>query len=71
LFEAIGRRIADGLTSLLSYRDLRKNEEFLDNVVEHIPDMILVKDAQALRYVRFVQPGRRTAVGIFAERVAG
>ena len=59
LFEAIGRRIADSLTSLLSYRDLRNNEEFLDNVVEHIPDMIFVKDAQALRFVRFNKAGEQ------------
>jgi len=59
LFEAIGRRLTDGLSSLLSYLDLRKNEEFLDNVVEHIPDMIFVKDAQTLEFVRFNRAGEQ------------
>ena len=59
MLEAIGRRLADSLSSLLSYRDLRKNEEFLDNVVEHIPNMIFVKDAQTLRFVRFNKAGER------------
>lgn len=32
---------------------LREREEFLNSVVENIPDMIFVKDAEALRFVRF------------------
>jgi PAS domain S-box-containing protein len=59
MLEAIGRRLADALSSLLSYRDLRKNEEFLDNVVEHIPDMIFVKDAQNLRFIRLNRAGEQ------------
>jgi PAS domain S-box-containing protein len=59
MFEAIGRRLADGLNSLLSYRDLRENEAFLDKVVEHIPNMIFVKDAQTLSFVRFNKAGER------------
>jgi PAS domain S-box-containing protein len=59
MFEAIGRRLADGLSSLLSYRDLRENEKFLDKVVEHIPDMIFVKDAQTLSFVRFNKAGEQ------------
>ncbi len=59
LFEAIGRRLADGLSMLLSYRGLRKNEEFLDNIVEHIPNMICVKNAGTLRFVRFNSAGER------------
>jgi two-component system, cell cycle sensor histidine kinase and response regulator CckA len=59
VFQAIGRRLADSLTSLLSYRDLRQNQEFLDNVVEHIPDMIFVKDAQTLKFLRFNRAGEQ------------
>jgi PAS domain S-box-containing protein len=59
VFEAIGRRLADGLSSLLSYRDLRKNEEFLDKVVEHIPNMIFVKDARTLSFVRCNKAGEQ------------
>ena len=68
MFEAIGRRLADGLSILLSYRDSREKEEFLDNVVEHIPDMIFVKDAQTLRFVRSNKAGEQPC-GILAGRV--
>jgi PAS domain S-box-containing protein len=70
LFEAIGRRLADGLSSLLSYRDLRKSEEFLDNVVEHIPNMIFVKDAQTLQFVRFNRAGEQL-LGYSREELIG
>ncbi|MEJ2660466.1 MAG: PAS domain S-box protein [Desulfobacteraceae bacterium] len=70
MFEAIGRRLTDGLTSLLSYRDLRQNEEFLDNIVEHIPNMIFVKDARDLRFVRFNKAGERL-LGYTREELLG
>ncbi len=37
--------------------ELRRNEQFLNNVVENIPDMIFVKDARDLRFVRFNRAG--------------
>lgn len=37
--------------------ELRRNEEFLDSVVENIPNMIFVKDAENLRFVRFNKAG--------------
>jgi PAS domain S-box-containing protein len=36
---------------------LRESEKFLNNVVENIPDMIFVKDAKDLRFVRFNRAG--------------
>ena len=36
---------------------LRESEEFLHNIVEYIPNMIFVKDAEHLRFVRFNQAG--------------
>ena len=48
-------------------RERLENLSFLDNIVEHIPNMIFVKDAQALRFVR-LQQGWGTAFGIFAGR---
>jgi PAS domain S-box-containing protein len=36
---------------------LRENEAFLNSVVENIPDMIFVKDAQDLRFARFNKAG--------------
>lgn len=38
---------------------LRRSELFLDSVVENIPDMILVKDAAELRFVRFNRAGEQ------------
>lgn len=59
IFEAIGRRLADGLSSLLALRDLAQNEDFLDKVVEHIPDMIFVKKAHGLNFVRVNKAGEQ------------
>lgn len=70
MFEAIGRRLADGLSSLLTHRDLRQNEEFLDKVVEHIPDMIFVKEAQTLSFVRFNKAGEQL-LGFQREELLG
>ncbi|MFC1488512.1 PAS domain S-box protein, partial [Thermodesulfobacteriota bacterium] len=36
---------------------LRESEEFLRTIVENIPDMIFVKDAKELRFVRFNKAG--------------
>ncbi|MFT5680696.1 MAG: PAS domain S-box-containing protein [Myxococcota bacterium] len=44
LFESIGRRLADGLTSLLIQRDLRSSEERFRTLVEHAPEAIVVFD---------------------------
>jgi len=33
------------------------NERFLDSIIENIPDMIFVKDAKELRFVRFNKAG--------------
>jgi PAS domain S-box-containing protein len=59
LFLEISRRLADGLTTLLIYRNLQKNEEFLKNIIENIPNMIVVKDADNLSFVRFNKAGEQ------------
>jgi two-component system cell cycle sensor histidine kinase/response regulator CckA len=38
---------------------VRSSEQFLDSIVENIPDMIFVKDASDLRFVRFNRAGER------------
>jgi len=38
---------------------LRASERFLDSIVENIPDMIFVKDAANLRFVRFNRAGEQ------------
>ncbi len=40
LLEQIGRRITDGLTSLLTYRDLQRSEREFRSLAENSPDMI-------------------------------
>ncbi len=59
LFEVIGHRIADALSVLLSYQELSENRRFLDSIVENIPNMVFVKDARELRYVRFNKAAER------------
>jgi PAS domain S-box-containing protein len=59
LFQEIGYRLEDGLTSFLVFRDLKNNEEFLNAVVENIPNAIIVKDAETLKYVRFNKAASR------------
>ncbi len=60
LFEAIGRRLADGLTSLVAYRDLRDRGGQLSTLVQTIPDLVWMKDANGVflrcnpQYERFV-----------------
>ncbi|PKG32582.1 PAS domain-containing sensor histidine kinase, partial [Methanoregula sp.] len=67
--ECIGRRITFGKTRemLVSFRDgtdrktaeeeLKDSEEFVNTILENIPDMIFVKDAGKLRFVRFNRAG--------------
>lgn len=40
-------------------QDLKKNEEFLNNIVENIPNSLFVKDAETLKYVRFNKAGEQ------------
>ena len=64
-------RAADGhiIGVLCTYEDIterkravetiRRSEQFLDSIVENIPDMIFVKDATDLRFVLFNRAGER------------
>jgi len=38
-------------------RELRQSQVFLDSIIENIPDMVFVKDAGDLRFVRFNRAG--------------
>jgi diguanylate cyclase (GGDEF)-like protein/PAS domain S-box-containing protein len=44
LMQEIGRRLADGLSSMLAYRNLRQNEARLRVVMQTIPDLVWLKD---------------------------
>lgn len=48
LFMEIARRIADGLSSTLHIRELRDNEERFRTLVNTIPDLIWLKDADGV-----------------------
>jgi PAS domain-containing protein len=37
--------------------ELRNSRTFLDSIVEHLPNMVFVKDAKELRFVRFNKAG--------------
>ena len=49
--------ISDITDIRLAEEALRENERFLTNIVEQIPDMIFVKDARDLRFVRLNKAG--------------
>ncbi len=51
LFEAIGRRLEDALTSFHAHSDLRERESQLLTLFMTIPDVVWVKDIQG-RYIR-------------------
>lgn len=42
-----------------SYAALKNNERFLDAIVENIPNMVFVKEAAGLRFIRFNRAGER------------
>ena len=44
---------------MLVEKELLKNEHFLDSVIEHIPNMLFVKDAKNLNFLRFNKAGEK------------
>jgi len=51
-------------------RKLHEANVFLDSVIEHIPNMVFVKDARELRFVRFNRAGERL-LGYSREELIG
>jgi PAS domain S-box-containing protein len=49
---------------------IRMANNFLDSIVENIPDMILIKDANSLDYLRLNQAGQRL-FGVLGEQING
>ncbi len=52
------QRLSDEVV-LLRERELRNSESFLEKIVENIPNMIFVKDAESLRFIRFNRAGEQ------------
>ncbi len=50
--------------------DTRHTQAFLDSVIENIPNMIFVKEAKDLRFVRFNKAGEEL-LGVSSEELAG
>jgi two-component system, cell cycle sensor histidine kinase and response regulator CckA len=59
--------IADELSGA---RDIRTLNSFLDSIIEHIPAMVFVKDAETLRYERFNRAGEELT-GLSREAMLG
>ena len=47
---------------------MQPHERFLDSIVENLPDMVFVKDARDLRFVRFNRAGEQL-LGARAQRL--
>jgi PAS domain S-box-containing protein len=51
-------------------RALRKSERFLDSIIENLPSMVFMKDAENLRFVRFNRAGEELT-GLSREELLG
>ena len=51
-------------------KELRKTNSFLDSIIENIPDMVFIKDAEELRFVRFNRAGEEL-IGYKREELLG
>ncbi|MGD0198403.1 MAG: ATP-binding protein [Solirubrobacteraceae bacterium] len=59
-FNAMADALQDGQRRLEDQAvELRRSEVFLDSVLEHVPNMLLVRDARDLRFVRFNRAGEQ------------
>ncbi len=66
------RRTSEELERLVSERSeaLSKSHAFLDSLIENLPNMVFVKDAKDLRFVRFNKAGE-TLLGVTREELFG
>ena len=60
----------DSTESKRAEQELRNSERFLDSVLENLPNMVFVKDAKELRFVRFNQAGEEL-LGTSREELIG
>ncbi len=69
LFEAIGRRLEDALSSRLAHLELREHESQLSTLFRTVPDVVWVKDMGG-RYIRCNPPFERL-FGVDQREVVG
>jgi PAS domain S-box-containing protein len=70
-FNAMADALQDGHGRLEDQAaEFRRSEVFLDSVVEHIPNMLLVRDARDLKFVRFNRAGEKL-LGYSREELLG
>jgi diguanylate cyclase (GGDEF)-like protein/PAS domain S-box-containing protein len=69
LFEAIGRRIEDALSSFHAHNDLRERESQLLTLFRTIPDVVWVKDIHG-RYIR-CNPSFERRLGLTQSEILG
>jgi PAS domain S-box-containing protein len=63
--------IARDITAIVAAQDeLRSNERFLSSVLENLPNMVFIKDAEELRFVRFNHAGEEL-LGVPREELIG
>ncbi len=74
LFRKLEKKLQDleALNRQLQAKEaaMRKEEEFLESILENIPDMIFVKEAKTLKFVRFNRAGEKL-LGISREELIG
>jgi PAS domain S-box-containing protein/putative nucleotidyltransferase with HDIG domain len=59
MLEFVSSQVAMAIERKRAQEDLRESEAFLSNILENIPDMIFVKDAKNLKFVRFNRAGEK------------
>lgn len=69
LLQEIGRRLADGLSSLLAYRDIQEREQKFRTLAESLPDYIARYDLQARK--TYANPKLEQLLGTGAEAWLG
>ncbi len=63
--------VARDLTSRKKYEEeIKKSNDFLDSVLENIPNMVFVKDANDLRFIRFNKAGEQL-LGVSRKELIG